>query len=161
MHFYLINIKSIKKEDENHIKTNYTNRYELAKKFVNRDDYLRSIGAFLLLERALGPFKEEEITYSDKGKPSIKNKPYFNYSHSGDFVALVTSKHQEVGIDIQVFNNKDKNYICEWAKKEAVLKLTGEGVGPHSIIPATYKGKKIRVIKKRLNPIYVIYIAYI
>lgn len=65
--------------------------------------------AKLLLRRALaddfGISGEPSFTYGPHGKPyliaSDGDAPWFNISHSGEYVACVISKESEVGIDIQ------------------------------------------------------------
>lgn len=162
MRYFMLNISNIKPRDEEHIKTNYPLRYARALKYSNRDDYLRSIGAYLLLEKAFGSFDEKKIALNKNGKPSLDGFPFFNYSHSGDFVVLVVGKIHEVGIDVQVFGDHSKKEIIEWTKKEAVLKLTGEGITKlHEETPTTYKNKKIKVILKRITSKYAVSIAYI
>lgn len=96
-----------------------------------------------------------EYTYSEKGKPFLKNYPYyFNLSHSGNYVFCVISE-QEVGADIQwekpgteerivrrFFTEEEKKtwekcvsqeeklhwFYMMWARKEAYGKLTGDGI---------------------------------
>lgn len=162
MHYYMMNVSSIKKTDEEHIKKVYPLRYQRALKYKDHSDYLTCLGAYLLLEKALGEFDEKKITLSKTGKPSLEGYPFFNYSHSGDFVVLVVDKIHEVGIDIQIFDKKHpRKFIKEWTKKEAISKLTGEGIKPHSELPKIYKNKKIKVFTKRITLKYVVSVAYI
>lgn len=162
MPYYMMNISSIKQSDEEHIKNVYPLRYSRALKYKDHSDYLRCLGAYLLLEKALGEFDEKKITLSKTGKPSLEGYPFFNYSHSGDFVVLIVDKIHEVGIDIQIFDKKhSRKFIKEWTRKEAILKLTGEGVTPHKETPKFYKNKKIKVFTKRRTSKYIVSIAYI
>lgn len=109
------------------MRINYPQRYKKALLYKSRKDYLRCIGAYILLDNYVGKFNEKDVKISENGKPSILGKPNFNYSHSGEYVVLVIDKKQPVGIDIQEIKNKDKEYIKEWTKKEAAVKLLGTG----------------------------------
>ena len=123
-------------------------KYELGRKTC--------AGAYLLLCEALR--KEYHITelpifeYGEHGKPFIKGHPeiHFNISHCKEAVACVTSP-RPVGIDVEsirsyreslvhyTMNEKevgqieraerpDVEFIRLWTRKEAMLKLTGEGL---------------------------------
>ncbi len=104
----------------------------------------------------LGDPIEVAYEYGEKNKPYFRDLPwYFNISHSGEYVLCVLSK-QEVGVDIQYksssyqerilhrfFTEKEKElweycatreekedfFYRLWTAKEALGKLTGEGIG--------------------------------
>jgi len=90
--------------------------------------------------------------YSKLGKPYLKDSPiFFNMSHAGSLIAIVTSQH-EVGIDIEkcrpiknmqaiakkVFLPQDISFFLAnpteelffklWVKKEAIVKTVGASV---------------------------------
>lgn len=94
-----------------------------------------------------------QYTYGQKGKPYLRDYPYFfSISHSGDYVLCVLAE-EEVGADIQRMQPMDfdrlaRRFFAEteakalaertgaekerlfyelWAKKEALGKLTGRG----------------------------------
>lgn len=92
-----------------------------------------------------------ELSFSEKGKPYLKNSAFhFNISHSDGVVCCAFSK-SEVGIDIEkpkpfslsVVNrvlcenekkllekseNKEETFIRFWTLKESILKQSGEGI---------------------------------
>jgi len=96
-----------------------------------------------------------EYTFGERGKPYLKNFPYyFSLSHSGEYIFLVISD-TEVGVDIQqrkplgnskiaerFFTEEEKQELATcsteqerescfyrlWTQKEAYGKLTGEGI---------------------------------
>ena len=103
----------------------------------------------------LGQPLDLELYYSEKGKPYLKDYPfYFNLSHSGSYVVCAFSG-QEVGVDIQQYKRTNIVRLAErffsaeekkalkachdqkeleqlfyqlWTRKEAYGKLTGEGI---------------------------------
>lgn len=117
--------------------------------------HLTITGLLTCLEEAGQRPLHLEYTYGTKGKPFLKNFPYyFNVSHSGEYIFCVISEH-EVGVDIQqekplqddriarrFFSEEEKQALaaCKspqerqklfyrlWACKEAYGKLTGQGV---------------------------------
>lgn len=148
MHIYELNIRKITPQDEEKVKKLLPQRFSYCKKFLNHDDYLRSLGASLLMIDYLKLKDETNLQYEENGKPFLKNGPKFNYSHSGDLVILVISK-KEVGVDVQKieeknlkykegifskeeleFINKDplNNFHVMWTQKEALMKLYGLGL---------------------------------
>lgn len=131
-------------------------RREQALKFAHESGRRLSLAVYLLLMEGLQ--KEYGITeppvfeYLDGGKPVIKGHPeiHFNFSHSGN-VALCAVDNQAVGVDIEMprkitpplvaytMNKEEESiitlssdpitsFLSLWTKKEAVLKLTGEGI---------------------------------
>ena len=110
-------------------------------------DKIRSLIAGLLIRRATGGVP---LTYGPHAKP-YADGVYFSVSHSGEIVAIVTDDH-EVGLDVEQFPTEDKLKIADrfyhpaereevnasddrqcafcriWTRKEAYLKMTGEGI---------------------------------
>ena len=131
-------------------------RREQALKFAHESGRRLSLAVYLLLMEGLqkeyGINEAPVFEYLGGGKPVIKWHPeiHFNFSHSGN-VVLCAIDNQPVGVDIEMPRkitpsliaytmNEDERAIIEsapdqlmtflsfWTKKEAVLKLTGEGI---------------------------------
>lgn len=54
--------------------------------------------------------REEEIKLNKLKKPYVENGPYFNISHSKDYVVFVKSE-KPIGIDIEYVNEKNLNIL--------------------------------------------------
>ena len=107
-----------------------------------------------MLEELLKPLgiNNLKMNYNEHGKPYLTHHPeiHFNFSHSGN-VALCAIDSQPVGADVETsrkitpsliaytMNDMEQSQIASapeslsaflalWTKKEAVLKLTGEGI---------------------------------
>ena len=78
-------------------------RKEKAERFVNENDRLLSFGAGYLLKRYL---PKGEIKENEGGKPYLDNGPYFNISHSGEYVILGIHPSRDVGVDIERIDEK-------------------------------------------------------
>lgn len=134
-----------------------SSRRERVMRYLTASSKAECLAAGLLLRFVFGEHCEQTLTTNKYGKPQFpKSPPYFNLSHSGDFVVLALTDC-EVGIDIQktgAYNPKIINTCCtanekEWLKqqtdenafyylwtgKEAVMKATGKGfsMGPLNI----------------------------
>lgn len=104
------------------------------------------------LLKALEKPRELSCRLGEKGKPYLRDYPYFfNLSHSGDYVVCVLSR-REIGVDIQAHRAGGSGRIAEkyfspeeaqallqakdrdafffrlWTRKEAYGKLTGRGI---------------------------------
>lgn len=103
--------------------------------------------------KEMGYDLQPTFIYGDNGKPSLKEFPelHFNLSHCKEAVVCALANHP-VGVDVEVLgryterlakytmnedelaeiNNaedKDVAFTILWTKKEATMKLTGEGIG--------------------------------
>lgn len=131
-------------------------RREQALRFRHEGGRRLCLAAYLLLMDGLrqeyGILEPPVFGYSADGKPFISSHPdiHFNFSHSGN-VALCVLDRQPVGADVEVprkitpslvsytMNDQEQQWIAAdpdpvaaflhlWTRKEAVLKLTGEGI---------------------------------
>ena len=131
-------------------------RREQALKFAHESGRRLSLAVYLLLMEGLqneyGIKEAPVFDYLEGGKPVIKGHPeiHFNFSHSGN-IAFCAIDNQQVGADIEVprkitpslisytMNEEEQSIISSsldqimaflsfWTKKEAILKLTGEGI---------------------------------
>lgn len=132
-------------------------RLESALRFRHLAGRRENAAAFLLLSEALhdlyGISPVPPFAYGEHGKPYIPDYPniYFNMSHCRKAVACAIDENP-VGVDIEVIRSvkpglvrytmngdeqqrifghpqPDMEFTRLWTRKEAVLKLAGEGVG--------------------------------
>lgn len=98
-------------------------------------------------------FSPKSIVYNDYGKPYFKGNPvHFSISHSGEIVVCAVNDHSEIGIDIEKMSDRNIvdfeplidqkewlkistsenpkiSFYDFWTKKEATIKVYGEGFG--------------------------------
>ena len=109
-----------------------------------------SIISYFMVKKLLNLKKILDFSYTKNGKPYIKNKPYFNISHSKNII-VVACDEKPIGVDIQEiipYSEKLANYICNkkelkqiktsknknneltklWVKKESYIKLKGKTI---------------------------------
>lgn len=111
-------------------------RLERSERYLNENDRLLSLGAGFLLKKYL---PENEFDFNKNGKPYLKDGPFFNLSHSGEYAVLVIDNSREVGVDIEHINEeklpviervlKEKLSVGEaflaWSNKESLIKCAG------------------------------------
>ena len=130
-------------------------RREKALQYKKLDDRMRSVLAFVLLQRALrdeyGIAEIPEFVYNEFGKPSLSNLPiHFSLSHCKDAVACAVYDHN-IGLDVESIvpynpdvarractadelkmleqsSNMDVEFIKLWTVKEAISKYEGMGL---------------------------------
>lgn len=131
-------------------------RRDQALKFRYESGRRLSLAAYLLLmdglQKEYGIAEPPVFDYSPEGKPYIAAHPdiHFSLSHSGN-VALCALSDQPVGADVEVprkispsliaytmndseqeqinaSTNPTMKFLFFWTRKEALLKLTGEGI---------------------------------
>ncbi len=118
-------------------------RKEKAERFKNEKDQLLSLGAGYLMKKYL---PNGEIKVSETGKPYLPNGPFFNVSHSGEYVVFVSHQSNEVGIDIEridenrldgiryVLDEEEKKISDSgvlfqiWSNKESLIKCSSHGL---------------------------------
>ena len=131
-------------------------RREQALRFRHEGGRRLCLAAYLLfmdgLREEYGLTEPPVFDYSSEGKPFIAARPdiHFSLSHSGN-VALCVLADQPVGADVEVprkitssliaytmnadeqakinaSQNPEMQFLHFWTRKEALLKLTGEGI---------------------------------
>lgn len=127
------------------------NRIKRFKKLKNERAKSELVTAGSLLVDVLNRYglKTKDIEYTEKGKPYISEKFFFNLSHSGSLVMLAVS-NEDVGLDVQkkvpfkqsllerIATDGERKRLdwlitsepeTLWAVKESYSKLTGDGIG--------------------------------
>ena len=123
------------------------------------EDKQRCLAAGLLLRHVFGP-RVGDMVYEEGGKPYLADGPFFNISHSGEYVVLAVSE-KPVGVDIEKLGQykeklarrcctdeellwleaQDKSEFYRlWTGKESIMKAVGKGLamapGSFSVLPA-------------------------
>ncbi len=64
--------------------------------------------AFLSIRHllALYNYVDEDLVYNEAGKPHLKDGKYISITHSHHFTAIIISKNDGVGIDIEMQRDK-------------------------------------------------------
>ena len=148
-----------------YIKKHVPKRYDDSFKYKSQDDRNASLLAGILIYNNLG-IDEKDIKYNKLKKPYIDCGPYFNISHSKDYIVFVKSENK-IGIDIEliddkntciadyVFNDSEKEYVENgndeysyvdrltklWTIKESVFKASGteKRIEPRDIVVSDEK----------------------
>lgn len=112
-------------------------RQEKALKFAHEKDRLLSLGAAYLMKKHL---PKGRIIENENGKPYLEDGPFFNISHSGEYIVFASHPTREVGIDIEqvredkvgaikyVLTNEEKDLTDPvklfqiWSNKESLIK---------------------------------------
>jgi len=124
-------------------------RPELQDRFVVRRSTLRRL---LAQELGVETPKKLKIEFEEGGKPWLKGLPvHFSISSSGQFGLVAISANFPIGVDIEIHNakmasldmhflaseeinllkaeqNDTANFFRIWARKESVIKATGDGM---------------------------------
>lgn len=131
-------------------------RREYAMRYKHERSQRQCLAAWLLLQQALrqeyGITSALRLQYNEHGKPSLIDYPdiYFNLSHCRDAVACIVGD-SPVGVDVEcidrycplllnyTMSEQERQLIAAsphpatafirlWTMKEALLKLTGQGI---------------------------------
>ncbi len=125
-------------------------RLEKYNRLRSGKDKMNCAGTYMLLLRGLrdAGVEENELVYTDSGKPYIRGNPvFFNLSHTENgFACAVDSK--EIGVDIQKIvtprelmlkkfcTDKERRIVADssedftklWTLKESIIKKKGESI---------------------------------
>ena len=123
---------------------------EKALKYKSEIDQVRSLASSYLMNK----LSKEELQFNDTGKPFYPNGPYFNVSHSGQYIIMSVS-NKEIGVDIEenkekdmsslirIFNEAEAKMIKEhadfyylWCAKESLIKCLGSSINKIKEVPA-------------------------
>lgn len=146
---YIVNTQLVKDNFDFVLSFVSPERKTKALKYIQKKDQLLSLGAGYLIKKNL---PREDILASKGGKPYIKGGPFFNISHSGEYVIMVVHKTREVGVDIERINEsklnaikyvlsgkektvKDTNTLfLMWSNKESLIKCLSTGIQDIKIV---------------------------
>lgn len=96
------------------------NRKERTNRFRRSDDRRLSVGAWALLDTALGDKSKEKLLFEENGKPYFENCPYrFNLSHSGDY-AMCAVSDGDIGCDVEKVKDINMNIARRFFFKEEI-----------------------------------------
>ena len=93
---------------------------------------LQHLAGRLLLKELYPGFPVELIQVADTKKPFLQNEPYhFSISHCGDYAAVIVSKQNRVGVDVELKNKKIENILHKFLTVEECFLM------PHGTITET------------------------
>ena len=123
---------------------------EKALRYKNELDQVRSLASSYLINK----LSKEPLLFNDMGKPFFEKGPYFNVSHSGQYIVMAVS-NKDIGVDIEenkeidvsplirIFNEAEAKMIKEhadfyylWCAKESLIKCIGSSISRIKEIPA-------------------------
>lgn len=123
---------------------------EKALRYKNELDQVRSLASSYLINK----LSKEPLLFNDMGKPFFEKGPFFNVSHSGQYIVMAVS-NKDIGVDIEenkeidmsplirIFNEAEAKMIKEhadfyylWCAKESLIKCIGSSISRIKEIPA-------------------------
>jgi len=146
MKLYITDISCAKNVPADYCRRHFPLRYQKALHFKDEKARLLSVTAGILLWEVSG-IREDEIRYTDSGKPYIPGGPHFSLSHSGDY-ALLAVGSSPLGADLEktdpkhlsvmkrVFTPEEIAFVGDdperftrlWTLKEGLSKAIGLGL---------------------------------
>ena len=92
--------------------------------FIHQKRRVHWLSYRLLLQTILNN-KAINIHYSENGKPFLVNaEGNISVSHSGEFVAVLYSKHYQIGIDIEIITDRIDKLAERFASQEEINNLS-------------------------------------
>lgn len=142
---YSVTVDEVTPSAVDFVKKNYPERYKKSLEYSNENDAKLCLCVALLLNSA--GIKESELAFENSGKPCLFDGRFLSISHSGKHCFLAVF-NKEVGIDVEkvgrvgsavatrFFTEKERAWAQDdevrltvlWTLKEALSKLTGDGV---------------------------------
>ena len=125
---------NISENELEYIKHKIPKRYAMSQNYKSEESRNLTLLSGIMIYNNL-KVSEDEIKYNKLKKPYVENGPFFNVSHSKEYVVFVKSE-KEIGIDIEfineknmsildfAFNEEEKKYILSEKDRTSVEKLT-------------------------------------
>lgn len=161
VNLYVVNIELGIKHKQFLLESVNEEQKEKALSFAYEIDQVRS----LLSSYLKNQLSKDKLLKKKMGKPYFDHGPFFNISHSGQYVVMVVSP-TEIGVDIEENRNRDmssllrifneaeakmvkehQDFYYMWCAKESLIKCIGGSIGGVKEVPSlplnglkTYKG---------------------
>jgi phosphopantetheinyl transferase len=91
----------------------------LQKEVTHPHKRLQHLAGRFLLQFLFPDFPYELIRIADTNKPYLQNEKFhFSISHSGDYAAVIVSKNQRVGLDIEILSRKAEKIKHKFLSEE-------------------------------------------
>jgi phosphopantetheinyl transferase len=107
---------------------------------------LQHLAGRLSLKELFPDFPYELIRIADTRKPFLQNEAYhFSISHCSDYAAVIVSKEDRVGVDIELFSKKIENvkhkFLSE-AELEIIKQITKSSIINYQLLIAAWSIKE-------------------
>ena len=146
------------------IKQNYPKRYKKSLEFKDENSAVLCLCVGVLFDNA--GIKEDEVFYTENGKPYLKDGRFLSVSHSGKYCVLavfdIPVGRVTKSVSSRFFTENEQAWAGDdevrltvlWTLKEALSKLTGDGVkmlyDGIDVLPLT-RGKSIILDGKKIT----------